>query len=375
MPDPLIYEVKNGDKGERLTLFFAAVKRWEQQYAPFAFQGVWHTRDWVAIVRESKQSAPEHWQTQGISYRYVGFGVPFGESRQTITCLDIAATCDEEVSRYDGVLSGPWAARCDHPELFAGLEPYSVEELLHFASLAFQQYDDLSYTFPAELFAGRPEIRWRIPQKRFLESGETPLQIATLNAVPATMERYDALCAYMRQLGPRSVLVDLREAPHTHRELQRRQHLKRNRFFWPQDRDAQWLHPIGLRQRFGMKYRQLSHIVSFARENGSSDADATPERRTKVWLHHPAVCAPLAELIMQRYPLLLVDEDEPGQTYATSRRRAIVLHLLSLFSAQLEPLPDVADLSLLTCREERFERRGPLVSPTEGHICAQCQAQ
>lgn len=309
-------------------------ERWEQRYAPFTFHQAswsWRTKDVVAIVRESKQLAPENWHGQGISHRYIGFGVPFGEHREAIACLSIVSY------HYSLPFPRDW-----HPELFTCLDQYEPEELLHLVSLAQQNRDNPTFAFPPFLFAGRREIHWRIPQ-RLLQPGEKPLQISTFSAAPASMDRYYALCERMRQLGPRSMLIDLRDAPCTHKELQRRQHLKRNTFTWPKERAGQCLHPIELRQAFGMKYRQIPGIVHFAHINQRFDTDAQLERHAKVWLYQPEMCAPLVDLIMRRHPLLLLDED---QLYETSLRRAIVLHLLSLFSTQLEIIQGADDLAL-----------------------------
>lgn len=304
-------------------------KCWEQRYTPFSFHCAswsWGTKDIVALVRASEEPAPETWHKAGISHHSIGFGVPFGEHRGTIACLSIAS--------YHAGFPFPKEL---HPELFACLDQYDTEELLHLASLAQQNRGNHAYTFPSSLFTGRQEISWRIPQKPLLQPGEKPLLIATVGALPADMDRYDAIRERIRQLGPRSILIDLRAAPCTHQELQRRQRLKRNTFTWPREKAAQWIHPIGLRATFGMKYKHVAGLVHFAHAHYASDVDAQLERHVKVWLHQPVRCAPLVDLIMQRYPLLILDEDI---RYESSLRRAIVLHLLSLFSTQLEILPD-----------------------------------
>lgn len=155
------------------------------------------------------------------------------------------------------------------------------------------------------------------------------------------MEKLQAIQDLMRTLGPRSLLIDLRAAPALRRELQRRQHLKRNQFQWPDDRAAQRLHPIGLRDAFGMRYRHLPGLVHFIDFNAKRAVDRAFPLHSNVYLSRPAACAPLVDLISKRYPLLLVDEPEyADSSYAHSLRRAVVLHLYSLFAGQIQVLPE-----------------------------------
>ena len=221
-----------------------------------------------------------------------------------------------------------------HPELLACLEQYQPEEWLHLAHLAQEQRPDQ----PIPLTPST--IQWRIPAQRRLPPREQPLQIATMSIVQPTMEQYDYINALMASLAPRSILIDLREAPDTHKELQRRLQLKRNTFTWPTERAAQFLHPIGLHQRFGMKYRHLPGIIHFARSWYGSQT-------YKEWLLRPEQCDPIVHLVTEGYPLLLIDEPAPGGKgfYRSSLRRAVTLHLLSLFSEQIDVLPEESNFS------------------------------
>lgn len=188
-----------------------------------------------------------------------------------------------------------------------------------------------------------PAEQWTMKGKFFVwgppKTGKThfALELATkLAAGEKVGHRYDTVRAYMHKLGPRSILVDLRLPPDTHLELRRRQRLKRNTFTWPQDRAAQCLHPIELRNAFGMRYRHISSLQHGVHV-GCGGTDATLARQAKVWLTHPAGCNQLVTLIQQRCPLLVIDE-QPD--YEISLRRAVILHLLALFEKQLDMLPE-----------------------------------
>jgi hypothetical protein len=319
---------KSEDSGKHLMRYFAEMDRWEQRYTRFAFHlASWNTKTVVAIFRESKRPVSPSWRAQGISSQFLAFGVPFGEARGSIACLSV-------MSYHDHLPSASFL-KDSHPELLTCLEHYEPDELLQLAHLAQQHQDETSYAFPSELMAGRQKIGWRIPQQILPEG--VPVQVATMSARPATFDRSYALRNLVEQLGPRSILIDLRDAPDTHQELQRQQGLKRNTFSWPKDRATQRLHPIALRDAFGMKYRHVPQIMYFARVPYTGQPLPEAAQQSEVWLYRPESCSLIVNLLKQGHPLLLIDD---GLVYGASLRRAIALHLLSLFSTQIEIIPE-----------------------------------
>jgi len=301
----------------------------EQRYAPFEFRlANWDTNTVVALVRESKQEAGEYWRPHGITHEYICFGTAYGDTRNQVSCMLIGC--------YHDPLPSASFVKDIHPELIICLDQYQQEEWLQLSRLARVHLEDIPFSAPPALFAGRPPMQWRIPQRRGNSAGSGPLHLATVSIEQPCFELYEHMKALMQSLGPRSILIDLRSGPDTHKELQRRQHLKRNTCTWPRgERAAQLLHPIGLRGTFGMKYTHLPGIVHVARRWYGSET-------CREWLLRPEQCDILVHLIMQGHPLVLVDEPEPGTEglYRSSLRRAIVLHLLSLFSQQIEVVPE-----------------------------------
>lgn len=315
---------------ESMEEYFARIERWEQKFAPFEFRlANWNTDTVVALVRESRRPAMTGWQAHGLTHEYIAFGTAFGDRRNQISCMRVAC--------YHDQLPSALFVKDEHPELLACLEQYQPNELLQLARLASEHMTDGTYSFPPTLFAERQPINFCIPQRRLQSSVKTPLRVATVGIVQSSTEQYEHVKSLMQSLGSRSILIDLRSGPHTHKELQRRQHLKRNTYVWPRgDRAAQALHPIGLRATFGMKYKHLPDVVHFARTWYGSQT-------SKVWLYRPEQCSLLVELVTQGYPLVLVEgSDQVGAAYRPSLRRAIALHLLSLFSEQVEVIPEVA---------------------------------
>jgi hypothetical protein len=298
----------------------------------------------VALVKESKQPTSPLWQTHGLTHEYIGFGTAFGDRKDRISCM--------RLNCYHDQLPSASFVKKEHPELLACLDQYQPGELLQIAHLADEHLAESTYSFPPTLFAERQPIDFRIPQRRLPSSVKSPLPVATVGIGQPRMEQYEHVKSLMRRLGPKSILLDLRSGPHTHQELQRRQHLKRNTSVWPRgDRAAQVLHPIGLRDTFGMKYKHVPGVIHFARTGYGS-------LTSKVWLYRPAQCSLLVELVMQGHPLVLVEEsDQVGAAYQPSLRRAIVLHLLSIFSEQVEVIPEVAgeDFSASQVPPERVE--------------------
>lgn len=303
-----------------------AREHWEQRYAPFEFYGTsWDTKMILAIVRGSKRPVPEQWREHGISHRYLALGVPFGEARS-------APPCTLSIVSHTGSYPSPSFIKEVHPELLNHLEHYSPDELCNIAQYLLKD----TVQGPALPVTGlQPSIAIRIPQRGL----QATVHIITMSTAPASMSRYDAIRETMKHLGPGSMLVDLRNAPATHKELARRQKLKRNAFIWPTDPAAQRLHPIGLRELFGMKYQQVGDIVHFVNptmtfQGQDNYPDEALERHLQVRVYQPEKrCSAIANLVAQHHPLLLLD-DQP--VYEISLRRAIVIHLLSLFDEQVE---------------------------------------
>jgi hypothetical protein len=320
------YWAKKETDEERWRRLTEEQKCWKQRYAPFAFHlASWDTKMVLALVRGSQRPVPGQWHKHGISHRYLALGVPFGEPRS-------APPRALSIISHAGSLLSPLFVELFHPELLDHLEHYSSDALRSIA-------EDLvtSENTPSTpiLLQSSPPIVRCIPQRTL----QATVQIASMCVEPATTTRYNILCQTMHHLGARSILVDLRSAPITHKELARRQKLKRNTFTWPTDPAAQLLHPIGLRERFGMKYQQIGAIVHFASrpityQSQDSYPDAAMEGQIQARVSKPeGRCTAIVDLVAQHHPLLLLD-DHPR--YETSLRRAIVIHLLSLFEHQVE---------------------------------------
>lgn len=307
------------------------MERWEQRYTAFDFHlACWDCKTILAVVRDTRRPTSGSLQAPGIAYDAVCFGMAYGNGRDVISCMITGHF-------HDGISS--LMVRDWRPELLACLEQYSSEELLSIASLAREHADDPAFTFPSDLFAGRTPIQWSIPQRRL--NGPLPLCVGTMSGLEPSVEKYAHLKELMHRLGPRSMLIDLRAGPHTYSELERRQSLKTNTFTWPTDKAAQLLHPISLRNVFGFKYRHVPGVIHFVCTPYVSAGLCDVE----VWLHRPERCNPIVDLITQGYPLVLIDESEfVGPAYAPSLRRAVAMHLLSLFGRQIEIMSELEEL-------------------------------